>query len=50
VALFTESGAVTNIVYYKGTLYWIRGGFIWYKPTALTAAFLPRRRRRPRRA
>jgi hypothetical protein len=40
VALFTDSGAVTNIVYYKGTLYWIRGGLIWYKPTALTAAFL----------
>ena len=40
VALFTESGAVTNIVYYKGVLYWIRGGFIWYKTTSLTAAFL----------
>jgi len=39
MALFTESGAVTNIVYYKGVLYWIRGGFIWYKTTALTAAF-----------
>ncbi len=40
VALFTEAGAVTNIVYYKGVLYWIRGGFIWYKNTALTAAFV----------
>ena len=40
VALFTDSGAVSNIVYYKGILYWIRGGFIWYKATALTAAFL----------
>ena len=39
VALFTDSGAVSNIVYYKGILYWIRGGFIWYKPTSLTAAF-----------
>ena len=39
VALFTESAAVTNIVYYKGTLYWIRGGLIWYKPTGLAAAF-----------
>jgi hypothetical protein len=40
VALFTDSGAVSNIVYYKGVLYWIRGGLIWYKTTALTAAFL----------
>ena len=40
VALFTESGAVTNIVYYKGTLYWIRGGLIWYKASTLQAAFL----------
>jgi hypothetical protein len=39
VSLFTESAAVTNIVYYKGTLYWIRGGLIWYKPTGLAAAF-----------
>jgi hypothetical protein len=40
VALFTDAAAVTNIVYYKGTLYWIRGGFIWYKVTDLTAAFV----------
>jgi hypothetical protein len=40
VALFTDSGSVSNIVYYKGVLYWIRGGFIWYKTTALTAAFV----------
>ena len=39
VALFTESAAVTNLVYYKGTLYWIRGGLIWYKATTLAAAF-----------
>lgn len=39
VALFTDSGAVTNLVYYKGSLYWIRGGLIWYKATALIAAF-----------
>jgi hypothetical protein len=39
VALFTDSGAVTNLVYYKGTLYWIRGGSIWYKATQLAAAF-----------
>lgn len=40
VALFTESGAVSNIVYYKGIIYYIRGGLIWYKATALTAAFV----------
>ncbi|MCE5191221.1 MAG: hypothetical protein LLG08_05625, partial [Actinomycetia bacterium] len=40
VALFTESGAVTNLVYYKGTLYWIRGGSMWYKASALVAAFV----------
>jgi hypothetical protein len=40
VALFTEATAVTNIVYYKGVLYWIRGGLIWYKATSLTAAFV----------
>jgi hypothetical protein len=39
VALFTEATAVTNLFYYKGVLYWIRGGLIWYKPTALTAPF-----------
>jgi hypothetical protein len=40
VALFTESGPVTNMVYYKGSLYWIRGGLIWYKATDLTALFI----------
>ena len=40
LALFTDSGAVTNLVYYKGVLYWIRGGLIWYKVTSLTAAFV----------
>ncbi len=40
VALFTESAAVTNIVYYKGVIYYIRGGLIWYKVTALQAAFV----------
>jgi hypothetical protein len=40
IALFAESGAVTNIVYNRGTLYYIRGGFIWFKATNLTAAFL----------
>lgn len=39
VALFTDSGAVTNLVYYKGTLYWIRGGSMWYKASTLIAAF-----------
>jgi hypothetical protein len=40
VALFTEAAAVTNLVYYKGTLYWIRGGSMWYKASTLTAAFV----------
>jgi hypothetical protein len=40
VALFTEAGPVTNMVYYKGTLYWIRGGLIWYKATDLTVLFV----------
>ena len=40
VALFTESGAVTNTVYYKGTLYYIRGGLIWFKAIDLTTAFV----------
>jgi hypothetical protein len=40
VALFTESGAVTNLTYYKGTLYYIRGGLIWFKATDLTTAFV----------
>lgn len=40
VALFTDAAAVTNIVYYKGVLYWIRGGFIWYKTTDLTVLFV----------
>ncbi|HXK36982.1 MAG TPA: hypothetical protein VJ553_05375 [Candidatus Paceibacterota bacterium] len=39
VALFTEAAAVTNLVYYKGTLYWIRGGSMWYKASTLIAAF-----------
>lgn len=39
VALFTESGAPSNIQYYKGTLFWIRGGNIYSKDTALAAAF-----------
>ena len=38
-ALFTESAAVTNIYYYQGQLYYIRGTDIWYKPTQLAAAF-----------
>lgn len=40
VVLFVEAGAVTNVVYYKGVLYWIRGALIWYKATDLTAAFV----------
>jgi hypothetical protein len=40
VALFTEATVVTNIVYYKGTLYYIRGGLIWYKATDLTVLFV----------
>lgn len=40
VALFTEAAAVTNLVYYKGTLYWIRGGNMWYKASTLTVAFV----------
>jgi hypothetical protein len=39
VSLFTDSAAVSNLVYYKGVLYWIRGGLIWYKPTSLAVAF-----------
>jgi hypothetical protein len=31
VALFTESGAASNYVYWKGILYWLRGGNMWYK-------------------
>lgn len=38
VALFSESGAVTNLQYYKGTLFWIRGANIQSKDTALAAA------------
>jgi hypothetical protein len=39
VALFTAASAVTNLVYYKGTLYWIRSGDIWYKGSDLISAF-----------
>lgn len=40
VALFTESAAPTNLVYYQGTLFWVRGGNIYSKDTALAAAFV----------
>jgi hypothetical protein len=39
MALFTEAAAVTNLYYYAGQLYYIRGTDIWYKPTQLAAAF-----------
>ena len=39
VALFTEAAAPTNLMYYKGTLFWIRAAGIYSKGTALAAAF-----------
>jgi hypothetical protein len=39
VALFTDSGTVTNLQYYQGTLFWIRGGGVFSKDTDLSAAF-----------
>jgi hypothetical protein len=39
VALFTEATAPSNFIYWKGTLFYLRGGLMWYKVTSLAAAF-----------
>ena len=40
VALFTEAGPPSNFIYWKGTLFYLRGGLMWYKVTSLAAAFV----------
>jgi hypothetical protein len=38
VTLFTAATTVTNVVYYKGYLYWLRAADIWRAPTDFVSA------------